>query len=120
MNRSTTTVLAVDVAIVVSFVLFGRETHESPFDIAESTRIAAPFMAGLGLAWLIPTIRSASLRLIAGLIVGAVTAAVGMVLRSAVFGDGVSGAFPIVATAYLVGLMSLSRVALALVAREKA
>ena len=60
MTRTGVLALALDVAIVVAFVVFGRETHDSPFDLAESTRIAAPFMLGLGVAWLLPQTRRSS------------------------------------------------------------
>lgn len=119
MSRISVVVLALDIIIVMSFVLFGRETHESPFDIAESTRIAAPFVAGLAVAWLIPQIRASSLRIVSGVFVGATTAVVGIALRSLVLRDGISGAFPFVTVGYMVGLMSLIRVVLTLRARSQ-
>lgn len=118
MTRSSIAVLALDVAVVVTFVLFGRETHESPFDVAESLRVAAPFMAGLGLAWLLPPTRRSAWRILTGVLVGAVTAFIGIALRSLVFNDGISGAFPIVTMAYMVGLMSLYRFAMAMKSRS--
>jgi len=120
MSRSAVVVLALDVLVVVTFVIFGRDTHDSPFDIAESTRIAAPFMAGLGIGWLIPHVRTSAWRVLSGVLVGATTFVVGVTLRSVVFGDGISGAFPVVAAAYLIGMMSVYRLALALRSRQRA
>ena len=120
MSRSTVVVLGFDVLVVVTFVIFGRDTHDSPFDIAESTRIAAPFMAGLGIGWLIPQVRASAWRVLNGVIVGLITVVVGVTLRSVVFGDGITGAFPAVAAAYLIGMMSVYRVALAVRSRQRA
>ncbi len=120
MTRSAIVALALDILVVITFVVVGRETHESPFDIAESARIAAPFMTGLGIVWLFPKVRQSSWRVLTGVLVGAVTAASGIALRALVLADGISGAFPIVATAYIVGLMSLYRVILALRTRQPA
>ena len=119
MTRTGVIALTLDVAIVVAFVLFGRETHDSPFHVAESTRIAAPFMLGLGVAWLLPQTRRSPWRVVAGVFVGAITAAVGIAVRSLVFGDGISGAFPVVTALFLIGLMTAHRVLLALRHRRR-
>ena len=90
---------------VVSFVLLGRESHGLANEWGEALRVAAPFLIALGLgvaamrAWRSPS------RLSTGLMLGLVTAVVGLVMRRLVFADGTATPFVIVATAWLVATM---------------
>lgn len=90
---------------MVSFVLLGRESHGLANEWGEALRVAAPFLIALGLgvaairAWRLPS------RLSTGLMLGLVTAVVGLVMRRLVFADGIATPFVIVATAWLVATM---------------
>ena len=99
-----------DLAIVVSFVLIGRDTHQESVGFSEVLRTGAPFVVALVGAWLAPVVHRQPWLIGAGLIVGVITTAMGLFFRSVVFGEGVSGAFPLVTAAYLIGLIGLGRV----------
>ena len=101
--------LAWDIAVVLAFVVIGRDTHDESQTVAAILRTAAPFMAALLFSLAIPVVRRSPSSVPAGLLAGATTALVGLVLRKFVFAEGVAGAFPVVATAFLVGLMVAGR-----------
>lgn len=98
--------IAFDSFVVGSFAVIGRESHNLISDPVETLRVAAPFLVALFIAWSIPAVSRRPWSLRAGLMIGAVTAAGGLLLRSLLFGDGISGAFPVVAAAYIIGLMT--------------
>lgn len=99
-----------DIAVVVSFVLIGRDTHQESVGFSEVVRTGAPFGLALIGAWLAPLVHRHPWLIGAGLVVGVVTTGMGLFFRSIVFNEGVSGAFPIVTAAYLIGLIGLGRV----------
>jgi len=103
-----------DLVVVASFVIIGRDTHNESQGIGEVVQTAAPFLLALAGAWITPLVHRTPWRLGSGLAVGVTTTAAGLFFRSVVFGEGISGAFPIVAAAYLIGLMAAGRVAGAL------
>lgn len=111
MRPSAGWALAADAATVAAFVILGRDTHEAPFRVAETVRVAAPFLLALAVMWAVPSVRTRPWRLGAGVVAGAGTAFVGLALRFSVFGDGVSGAFPVVTFAFLTGGMAVLRAA---------
>lgn len=99
-----------DLLVVGSFVLLGRDTHRESLDLTRSLQTATPFLIALGAAWLPPQVRSRPEAIRSGVVIGTVTPLLGLLLRSLVFGEGLSGAFPIIATGYLAGLIVLGRV----------
>lgn len=109
MKNSALAELGVDVMVVVSFVAFGSENHDQPLDLAELLRVAAPFLVGLAAAWAIPILRRKPWHWLNGVLMGLVTTAIGLTLRTVVFSDGISGAFPVVAAAYIVLWMTALR-----------
>lgn len=82
-----------DLGLTAVFVAIGMSSHDSSWSDYPLTLV--PFVIALTVAWAIPRVSTAPLSLGSGAIVWAVTAAGGLGLR-ALFGDGVSGAFPIV------------------------
>jgi hypothetical protein len=98
-----------DLAIVASFVLIGRDTHNESLGVAEVLRTGAPFVLALVGAWLTPLVHRAPWRVGAGLAAGLITTALGIFFRTFVFGEGSSGLFPVVTGAYLTGLMLVPR-----------
>ena len=98
-----------DLVVVCSFVALGRDTHSESLDLVRSFQTAAPFLIALAAGWLPPALRTRPAAITSGLLVGGVTALVGLVLRAVVFDEGLSGAFPIITTIYLIGLMVLGR-----------
>jgi hypothetical protein len=110
----------VDLIVVATFVLIGRDTHDESIGFSEVLRTGAPFLLALAGAWLTPLVHRMPWRLGAGLAAGAITAGAGIYFRAVIFGEGVSGAFPIVTAAYLIGLMAAARVVGRLTARGAA
>lgn len=110
-RRATLRWMAFDLTVVLSFVAVGRDTHNEAVDIASIARTAAPFLTALLVAWSIPSLRKRPAALLTGISAGFVTAVLGMVLRRTLFDQGLSGAFPFVAAAYLIGIMTLGRLA---------
>lgn len=99
-----------DLAVVVSFVVIGRDTHQESVGFSEVVRTGAPFVLALAGAWLTPAVHRQPWLIGAGVAVGVITSATGLFFRSVVFGEGLSGAFPVVAAVYLIGLIGLGRV----------
>lgn len=94
-----------DVAIVISFAVIGRDSHGFSSDWGEVVRISAPFLIALALgigvmrAW-----RSPSNPLV-GLVLGIITLVGGMLIRGLVFDDGTASTFVWVAAGWIIGLM---------------
>lgn len=90
-----------DVVCLVFFVFVGRRSHQETSALAAFLSTAWPFLAGLVLAWLI----TRAWRRPTGLwptavLIWAITVAGGLGFRI-VSGQGVSGAFPLVASGFL-------------------
>jgi hypothetical protein len=85
-SRITLSALAADVVAVVVFAAVGRASHAEPGDLVGLLATAAPFLAGLLIAWALPGVRRAPVTLRTGGIVAAVTVVVGLALRFAVTG----------------------------------
>ena len=91
-----------DVAAVLLFVIAGRGSHDEGGGIGMVLEIAAPFLIGVAVAWLLSpnlAIRPWSVR--AGVDVWVVTMVVGMLLRRLVWDRGTALSFVIVATIVL-------------------
>ncbi|MFH5822362.1 DUF3054 domain-containing protein [Georgenia sp. AZ-5] len=107
-----------DLACVLVFALVGMLMHGSA--LSEYFQTAWPFVVGLAVAWMAPGTRDVPLIIWpTGVIVWAVTTAVGLALRWA-SGDGVSGAFPLVTAIVLAVLLIGWRVVPEVVERRRA
>jgi hypothetical protein len=81
---------AADVVAVVVFAAIGRMSHARPDDLLGLLATAAPFLAGLLAAWVVPIVRAHPQGLRAGLVVWAGTVILGLALRA-----GFTGALPL-------------------------
>jgi hypothetical protein len=91
----------IDLAAVLLFVGIGRSVHGHGLTVGGVTSTAWPFLVGLTVGWLAAWIWRCSLTSIAsGLIVLALTVAIGMTLR-VVSGQGIALAFVFVALGFL-------------------
>jgi hypothetical protein len=101
-TRSRIPALAItaDVVAVVVFAAVGRASHDESADVVGLLATAAPFGIGLLAAWATPLVRSRPAGLVAGLVVLAGTAAIGLLLRLA-FLDRLPLSFAVVATCAL-------------------
>ncbi|MEQ1874308.1 MAG: DUF3054 domain-containing protein [Ilumatobacteraceae bacterium] len=112
-NRRVAIAASFDVAAIVLFVAIGRRSHDEGNGVQGILRVAAPFLIGLAVGWLVARAWKAPTKLTTGLIIWPITVAVGMAVRRGVFSDGTALAFIIVATiftgALLVGWRALYR-----------
>lgn len=90
-----------DLLVVVTFVVWGRGTHQETLDAGRSFQTALPFLIALLVAWLPATVRAHPGAWQSGIMVVAITAILGMALRRLVFDEGLSGLFPVVTLGYL-------------------
>jgi hypothetical protein len=119
--RSRTILLALllDVVLVVGFAALGRASHDSDI-LGGLWRTAWPFLAGLGVGWIVMTAwRAPAAPVRTGLGVWAATVIGGMLLRTA-SGQGTALPFIIVATVTLLVLLVGWRLIAALVTRRRA
>ncbi len=91
-----------DVLVVAAFTLIGRASHAEPLDPAGWWHTAWPFLAALGLGWVVVTLatRSWPTPPAHGVPVWITTVLGGMVLR-ALTGQGTATSFVVVATSFL-------------------
>lgn len=92
----------VDVAVVLAFVVMGRDSHGEGNAFSEVLRTAAPFMIGLAAGWFVTDVRLTPLAIRSGVWIAAMTVVVGLAARRIVFGDGIATPFIIVTTLVLV------------------
>jgi hypothetical protein len=104
---------ALDVAVVVSFAVIGRSSHDEatpgPATLTSATvgptpsdviRVAAPFLIGLACGWAVARAWRRPFDVVIGRTIWVVTVALGMVLRRALFDDGIAFSFVVVATIF--------------------
>jgi hypothetical protein len=91
---------ALDVAVVVVFVAIGRRNHDEGSGLGQVLRIAAPFLIGLAVGWIVARAWREPFSLATGAVIWIVTIAVGMVLRRTLFDRGTAFSFVVVATVF--------------------
>jgi hypothetical protein len=98
--------IAADIAAVVLFATLGRNAHDERSGAAAVLTIAAPFLVGLAVGWIVnPAVRRQPLALRAGVGVWLTTVAIGLVLRRTVWDRGTAASFVIVSTLVLGALI---------------
>jgi len=104
-HRPAALAAVVDVVCVLAFVIVGRRTHAEASALAGIATTAWPFLAGLLLGWLVPRSSRTPLQVWpTAVLLWLCTVAGGLGLRLA-SGQGVSGAFPLVAAGALALLL---------------
>ena len=100
--------LLADAVGVVVFAGIGRRSHDEAEGVGAILTTAAPFLVALAIGWAIVVALHQSrsrpsdpVRVDAGVIIWAVTVAVGLLLRRTLWDRGTALAFVIVATAFL-------------------
>jgi peptidoglycan/LPS O-acetylase OafA/YrhL len=104
---------ALDLILVLVFVLIGRGSHAEGFTLSGTLETAWPFVAGLAIGWLAMRAWRQPRRVLrTGVGIWLVTVIAGMLLRAA-SGQGVALAFVIVATVvlavFLLGWRAIAR-----------
>lgn len=104
-GRRAVAAALLDLVCVLAFVLAGRRSHDEGTALAGIAETAWPFLAGLGLAWLVLRAWRRPTRLWpTAVLTWLITVAVGLGLRI-LAGQGASGAFPLVAAGVLALLL---------------
>jgi len=91
----------VDVAVILAFVVIGRDTHDEAPGFTGVAQTAGPFLIALAAGWVAARAWRRPERVTTGVIVATVTIVLGLVLRRSLFGEGTALAFVLVAAAFL-------------------
>ena len=100
-DRRLATAIGLDVFVVVLVVAIGRRNHEESSAFVDVMKTGAPFLIGLGAAWLTTRAWRRPTALLTGIAVWPVTVLVGMVARRTLFDRGTATSFVVVATLFL-------------------
>ena len=100
-RRRAAYALGLDVLAVMVFVVIGRRSHDEGSAIGGVLATAAPFLIGLGAAWLIVRCWRWPFTVLTGLVIWPITLLIGMMCRSLIFGRDTPVSFVIVATIFL-------------------
>jgi hypothetical protein len=92
----------IDIVAILLFVALGRSSHDEGGNaVTEAVKVAAPFLIGLGLGWVVARAWKAPTAPTTGMVIWVVTIAAGMLLRHFVFDRGTALAFIIVASCFM-------------------
>jgi branched-subunit amino acid permease len=97
--------LLLDAVAVLVFTVLGRRTHEEALGLTGVLEVAAPFLLAMVAGWLVSRAWRRPAWLGTGVVVWAVTVALGMLLRRTLFDRGTALSFVIVATLFLAAAM---------------
>jgi hypothetical protein len=103
-SRQVTIAATFDIVAVVAFVVIGRRSHDEGDALSGLARVAAPFLIGLAVGWLVARAWKAPTSTTTGMVIWPVTVAVGMAVRRFAFDDGTALAF-IVVTSIFTGVL---------------
>ena len=100
-RRRVAYALCLDVLSVMVFVVIGRRNHDEGSAVGGVLETAAPFLIGVGVAWLIIRAWRWPMAVVTGLVLWPITLLVGMMCRNLLWGHGTPVSFVIVATVFL-------------------
>jgi hypothetical protein len=99
-DRSVGIAAALDAASIVVFAAVGVRSHEIDSGFGDVFTIAAPFLIGLAIGWLVARAWDRPLAIVTGLIAWVATIVIGMPLRNLVFDRGTATSFIVVTTLF--------------------
>jgi len=99
-SRRVAIAAAADIVCILVFVAIGRSNHKEGETVDGVFTVAAPFLIGLVVGWIVARAWTRPMQVDAAFIIWPVTVAVGMVLRHFVFDRGTALPFIIVATIF--------------------
>lgn len=112
MSRRAAVAAVIDIVAVITFVAAGRRNHDEATSLTGILGVAAPFLIGLAVGWLVLRTWRSPFDIAHGLGLTVVTVALGMVLRNLAWDRGTATSFVIVATiitgALLVGWRAIA------------
>ena len=100
-RRRAAYALGLDVLSVMVFVIIGRRNHDEGNAVTGVLETAAPFLIGVGVAWLIVRAWRWPMAVLTGLVVWPIAVLVGLMCRNLIWGRGTPTGFVIVATIFL-------------------
>ena len=100
-DRQIAIAAGLDSVAIVLFAALGRREHGESGALVDVLATAAPFLIGLGVAWLVVRAWRRPLSVYVGLAIWPITILVGMVVRNLVFDRGTATSFVVVATAFV-------------------
>lgn len=96
----------VDVVSILLFVAIGRRSHDEAGNaLTEAVKVAAPFLIGLALGWIVARAWRDPLAPTTGMVIWVVTIVAGMLLRRFAFDRGTAMPFVIVASAFTLAFL---------------
>lgn len=98
MSRRVAIAAAADILCIVVFVALGRRNHAEGESVDGILTVAAPFLIGLVVGWIVARAWTRPMQVDAAFIIWPVTVVVGMLMRHFVFDRGTALPFIIVAT----------------------
>ncbi len=111
--------VGLDTFVVVLFAALGLRTHEQESAYAAVLETAAPFLIGLGVAWLVARAWRRPTAILTGLVIWPVTVLLGMAVRRGLFDRGTATSFVVVATLFLGAFLVGWRIAWRLVDQRR-
>jgi hypothetical protein len=100
--RRAPTAAVADAAAVLLFVVLGRGSHDEGTGIGSVLNVAAPFLIGLAVAWIVSaTVRRQPFAIAAGVHVWLATVVIGVLLRWFAWDRGTAVSFVVVAAVFL-------------------
>lgn len=93
--------MAIDLLVVLVFVVVGRRTHQEAETLAGVMETAAPFVAAVATGWVATRAWRRPAASSTGYGVVVATLVVGMALRALVFSEGIAATFVLVAAVFL-------------------
>ncbi len=101
-RRAVLGALAADVACVLLFVVLGRRSHDEASGASSTLNVAAPFLIGLAVGWVLsPRLHARPRSIRAGVDVWLATMVVGVLLRWFAWDRSTAFTFVLVAAAFL-------------------
>lgn len=109
MKRLPVIALAVDAVVVLAFAAVGRRSHDEADGVAAALGTAAPFLAGLAVAWIVVALverrRQRDLDVLTdvdhGVAIALIAVGIGMVLRRFLWDRGTALTFVIVTAVFV-------------------
>jgi cytochrome bd-type quinol oxidase subunit 1 len=103
---------AIDVLVVIAFVVIGRRSHDEGTGLRVTFEVAAPFLLALSAGWLVARAWRAPCAIATGMRLWAATMVFGLGLRRVAFDRGIAPTFVVVSCLFfLVGVVGWRTVA---------
>lgn len=99
-KRTVAVAATFDIAAIALFVIIGRRSHDEGDALGGALRVAAPFLIGLAIGWLVARAWKAPTSTTTGMVIWPVTVGAGMLLRRFAFDDSTALAFIVVASIF--------------------